>query len=186
MNRSSDPNATDPFAWSAEHLRRLVALTSEAVSSIFSNGASSRIAPGRGAAAHQVMRNAKSQADITLPSSSTPFRESATVSWLTAKSADHSMPALEPSVTNVTNVTTVNANWSQQVGAAKLAWNRLSESELLKSEGNEHKLAVMVEEHYFISNAEASKRVRTFLGKQTSWCAIPDIHAAKRGASDHG
>lgn len=165
MNRSSDPNATDPFTWSAEHLRRLVALTSEAVSSIFSNGAAIRIAPGRGPAAHQVMRNAKWQSDNSLPSAATPLRESATVAWLTAKSVDHSTPEVEPSVTHVT---AVNGNWSQHVGAAKLAWNRLSESELLKSEGNEQKLAVMVEEHYFISNAEASKRVRTFLGKQTS------------------
>ncbi len=162
MNRSSDPNVTDPFAWSAEHLRRLVALTSGAVSSIFSTAAPTRIAAGRGPAAHHVMRNAKSQSDNTLPSAATPLRESATVSWLTTKSVEHSMPELEPSVT------AVHVNWSQHVGAAKLAWNRLSESELLKSEGNEHKLAVMVQEHYFISNAEASKRVRTFLSKQSS------------------
>lgn len=52
--------------------------------------------------------------------------------------------------------------WKQQVGAAKIAWGKLTEDELLKLEGHQDKLAGLVQERYAITRDEAEKQVRDF------------------------
>jgi len=59
----------------------------------------------------------------------------------------------------------LKGKWAQQVGAAKVAWGRLTEDELLKLEGHEQKLAGLVQERYAITRDEAEKQVRNFFEK---------------------
>lgn len=55
--------------------------------------------------------------------------------------------------------------WEQYVGSAKIAWGKLTEDELLKSEGQAQKLEGLVQERYAFSRDEASRQVRDFLDK---------------------
>ncbi len=59
----------------------------------------------------------------------------------------------------------LKGKWKQQVGAAKIAWGKLTEDELLKSEGHEQKLAGLVQERYAITRDEAEKQVKNFVQK---------------------
>lgn len=58
-----------------------------------------------------------------------------------------------------------NMYWPQHVDTAKAAWDRLTEAELLKSEGQEEKLAGLVQERYAITKEEAEKQAQRFLKK---------------------
>lgn len=53
--------------------------------------------------------------------------------------------------------------WNRQVIAARIAWNRLTEDELLASDGEHEKLVALVQERYEISRDEAARRVRNFM-----------------------
>jgi uncharacterized protein YjbJ (UPF0337 family) len=55
--------------------------------------------------------------------------------------------------------------WKQQIGAAKIAWGKLTEDELLRLEGHEQKLAGLVQERYAITRDEADKQVKAFFDK---------------------
>lgn len=55
--------------------------------------------------------------------------------------------------------------WHLHVDTAKAAWDRLTEAELLKSEGHEEKLAGLVQERYAITQEEAEKQAQRFLKK---------------------
>lgn len=59
----------------------------------------------------------------------------------------------------------VKSKWKQQVGAAKLAWGKLTEDELLKAEGRQEKLAGLIQERYGIAKDEADRQVKEFLDK---------------------
>ncbi|QDQ29192.1 general stress protein CsbD [Chitinimonas arctica] len=54
------------------------------------------------------------------------------------------------------------ANWQKQMRAAKITWHKLTDSELLRSEGQSQKLAGLVQERYAIPRAEADKQVASF------------------------
>lgn len=58
-----------------------------------------------------------------------------------------------------------NGEWQQQVGAAKTMWGKITEDELLRTEGQQQKLAGLVQERYAISQAEATKQVSAFFDK---------------------
>ena len=60
----------------------------------------------------------------------------------------------------------VKGNWKQQVGAAKIAWGKLTEDELLKTEGQQTRLAGLVQTRYAIQRDEAEKQVKAFFEKQ--------------------
>lgn len=62
----------------------------------------------------------------------------------------------------------VKGKWKQQVGAAKIAWGKLTEDELLKLEGHEQKLAGLVQERYAITRDEADRQVKSFFEKNKS------------------
>ncbi|SIQ71620.1 CsbD family protein [Aquipseudomonas alcaligenes] len=59
----------------------------------------------------------------------------------------------------------LKGKWKQQVGAAKIAWGKLTEDELLQSEGQEQKLAGLLQERYAMTRDEADKQVKNFLDK---------------------
>jgi uncharacterized protein YjbJ (UPF0337 family) len=58
--------------------------------------------------------------------------------------------------------------WKQHVGAAKIAWGKLTEDELLKLEGHQGRLAGLVEERYAITRDEADRQVKGFFDKLAS------------------
>ncbi|NWL76789.1 general stress protein CsbD [Pseudomonas taiwanensis] len=60
----------------------------------------------------------------------------------------------------------LRGEWNQHVGAAKIAWGKLTEDELLKSEGHEQRLFGLVQERYAITRDEAEKQVKSFLEKR--------------------
>ncbi len=62
----------------------------------------------------------------------------------------------------------LKGQWKQQVGAAKVAWGKLTEDELLQSEGHAEKLAGLVQERYGIVRGEAEEQVKAFLDKNNS------------------
>lgn len=59
----------------------------------------------------------------------------------------------------------VKGKWKQHVGSAKIAWGKLTEDELLKSEGHSERLTGLIQERYAIARDEASKQVNDFLEK---------------------
>ncbi|MDP9141322.1 MAG: CsbD family protein [Pseudomonadota bacterium] len=63
------------------------------------------------------------------------------------------------------SVDALKGKWKQQVGSAKIAWGKLTEDELLKSEGHTQKLAGLVQERYAVSRDEADKQVKSFFDK---------------------
>lgn len=56
--------------------------------------------------------------------------------------------------------------WKEQLVAAKGRWSRLSEQELLASDGNEVALARLITKRYGIDHSRASVQVRRFLADQ--------------------
>lgn len=55
--------------------------------------------------------------------------------------------------------------WPQQVKAAKSQWGKLSEAEILKSDGDQQQLSSLVQQRYHIDRHVADKQVRTFLDR---------------------
>jgi uncharacterized protein YjbJ (UPF0337 family) len=68
----------------------------------------------------------------------------------------------------MTSVDELKGKWKQQVGAAKIAWGKLTEDELLKAEGRQDRLAGLVQERYAVSRDEAVKQVKSFFEKNVS------------------
>lgn len=65
----------------------------------------------------------------------------------------------------VTPTAGMKGKWPQQVKAAKSQWGKLSEAEILKSDGNPKQLSSLVQQRYDISQAVAEKQVNSFLDK---------------------
>jgi len=59
----------------------------------------------------------------------------------------------------------LKGKWKQHVGAAKIAWGKLTEDEILQSEGQQQKLAGLLQERYAITRDEAEKQVEDFIHK---------------------
>jgi uncharacterized protein YjbJ (UPF0337 family) len=57
----------------------------------------------------------------------------------------------------------LGGKWDQFVGAAKTTWGKLTDDEILQSEGNAQKLAGLVEERYALSRDIAETQVKKFL-----------------------
>lgn len=66
---------------------------------------------------------------------------------------------------SIINADEIKGKWKQQIGGAKIAWGKLTEDELLKSEGHAQKLAGLVQERYGITRDEADTQVEKFLAK---------------------
>jgi uncharacterized protein YjbJ (UPF0337 family) len=59
----------------------------------------------------------------------------------------------------------IKGKWKQHVGDVKVAWGKLTDDEILESEGHNQKLAGLVQERYAITREEAVKQVNSFLNK---------------------
>jgi len=59
----------------------------------------------------------------------------------------------------------IKGKWKQHIGEAKIIWGKLTEDEILKSEGHIQKLAGLVQERYAITRDEADKQVNSFMEK---------------------
>lgn len=66
---------------------------------------------------------------------------------------------------NIPSKDEIKGQWKQQIGAAKIAWGKLTDDELLKVEGQEQKLAGLIQERYAISRDEAVAQVKAFVEK---------------------
>lgn len=62
----------------------------------------------------------------------------------------------------------IKGKWKQQMGAAKIAWGKLTDDELLEIEGHEQKLAGLVQERYALTRDEAEKQVKGFFDQNKS------------------
>lgn len=60
----------------------------------------------------------------------------------------------------------IKGEWKQCVGEAKILWGRLTDDELLKTEGHADRLAGLVQQRYSITLDEATKQVKGFLAQQ--------------------
>lgn len=63
------------------------------------------------------------------------------------------------------SVDALKGKWQQYIGAAKVAWGKLTEDELLKTEGRVQELAGLIQEHYAITRDEALLQVKRFFAK---------------------
>jgi uncharacterized protein YjbJ (UPF0337 family) len=63
----------------------------------------------------------------------------------------------------VPGIDAVLAKWKKHIGSARIVWSKLSDKELLESEGQAEKLTGLVEQRYAISREVAGRRVRNFL-----------------------
>lgn len=63
------------------------------------------------------------------------------------------------------SATEIKGLWKQQVGSAKITWGKLTDDELLKTEGHIQKLAGLVQERYAITRDEAEKQIKGFFEK---------------------
>ncbi len=59
----------------------------------------------------------------------------------------------------------IKGKWKQHVGAAKIAWGKLTEDEFLQLEGHEEKLSGLIQARYAITRDEAEKQVKNFFAK---------------------
>ena len=55
--------------------------------------------------------------------------------------------------------------WKQQVGSAKILWGKLTDDEILKTEGQIEKLAGIVQERYAVTREIADQQVAKFMAK---------------------
>ncbi|HTN33038.1 MAG TPA: CsbD family protein [Marinobacter sp.] len=68
----------------------------------------------------------------------------------------------------MTTIDELKGKWKQNVGKAKLAWGKLTEDEILKSEGRTEKLSGLVQERYAVTKEEADKQIKDFFKKHNS------------------
>jgi uncharacterized protein YjbJ (UPF0337 family) len=68
----------------------------------------------------------------------------------------------------IPSVDEMKGKWKQHVGAAKIAWGKLTEDELLKAEGHQEKLTGLVQERYAITRDEADRQVKSFFESNKS------------------
>lgn len=81
------------------------------------------------------------------------------------KAATANKPAAGAKTVQVTPAMGVKNKWPQQVKAAKTQWGKLSEAEILKSDGNPQQLSGLVQQRYAITRDVADKQVKSFLDK---------------------
>ena len=55
--------------------------------------------------------------------------------------------------------------WKQKVGSAKVIWGKLTDDELLKTEGHVQKLGGLLQERYAITKEAADKQVSDFMAE---------------------
>ena len=64
-----------------------------------------------------------------------------------------------------TSIDEANGAWKQRVGVAKVTWGKLTDDELLQTEGHMDKLSGLVQERYAITRDEAVAQIKTFFSQ---------------------
>lgn len=59
----------------------------------------------------------------------------------------------------------IAGKWKQHAGAAKILWGKLTDDEILQTEGQLEKLAGVIQERYAISKEIAENQVADFMAK---------------------
>ncbi len=59
----------------------------------------------------------------------------------------------------------LEGKWKHKVGSAKVLWAKLTDDELLKTEGQIQKLAGLIQERYAITREVADKQVEDFMAE---------------------
>ncbi len=65
------------------------------------------------------------------------------------------------------SVDEMKGKWKQQVGAAKIAWGKLTDDELMRLDGHHDRLIGLVQERYAITRDEADRQVKSFFEANT-------------------
>lgn len=52
--------------------------------------------------------------------------------------------------------------WKQNIDAAKLVWDKLTQDEILQTEGQQQKLCHIIKERYGISREDANRQITEF------------------------
>jgi len=68
---------------------------------------------------------------------------------------------------NIPSSDEIKGKWQQQVGSAKIVWGKLTDDEILKTEGHAQRLTGLVQERYALSRDEADRQVKRFFDKQS-------------------
>jgi uncharacterized protein YjbJ (UPF0337 family) len=63
---------------------------------------------------------------------------------------------------SIPNLDEIKGKWKQQLGAAKIAWGKLTEDELLQVQGRQERLAGLVQERYGVTRSDAEQQVKHF------------------------
>lgn len=64
-----------------------------------------------------------------------------------------------------TSIDEAKGAWKQRVGSAKVAWGKLTDDELLQTQGHMDKLSGLVQERYAITRDEAVTQIKTFFSQ---------------------
>ena len=57
----------------------------------------------------------------------------------------------------------IAGKWKQHAGAAKILWGKLTDDEILKTEGQLQKLVGIIQERYALTQEAADKQVADFM-----------------------
>jgi uncharacterized protein YjbJ (UPF0337 family) len=107
--------------------------------------------------------------NVETPITAVNSKDAANSAPLAAKGNDEVMSQPPPPKATVTDIKSdIQTKWKKHVGAAKKLWAKISEEDLLKTEGNEHKLATLVQNRHDMARAEAYKQVNDFFKKQAA------------------
>ena len=60
----------------------------------------------------------------------------------------------------------INLKWRRHISAARIAWRKFTEEELLASEGKENNLIALLQERYALSQGEAAHKVTNFMDRR--------------------
>lgn len=63
------------------------------------------------------------------------------------------------------NWDTIEGNWKQMKGEAKVQWGKLTDDELDQAEGNRDKLVGKIQERYGVEKDEAERQVDEFVAR---------------------
>lgn len=75
---------------------------------------------------------------------------------------------MNQTTTSLPSFDVMKGKWKKQIGAAKLAWGKFTEVELLQLEGHSTKLAGLIQERYAVTRDAAEKQVKTLFEKHKS------------------
>ncbi len=99
--------------------------------------------------------------------SSTSFKPSPPVGSATPQAAHGDDQIMSQPPKAQQNPATEKA-WKAQVSAAHMTWDKISEEDLGKTQGDRDTLAALVEKRYSINRGEADKQVKSFFDRRIS------------------